>query len=286
MQEKDIEEVNGIPSIFDIVRSFKHTTLVDDIYNEQKRLREFVTVDGIKSKTIEVGGQTYTNAQFEYFLMFLNSGYYLYPHAMKQEVRDEDEVHTGEYVDVKGFVACDHMQMVSSKEVPGTVHLSTNYKELYNNICYTMPRSFLMIWRSVLTPTLIEVIGKAIRFEMGKLGTSEALRLYAKMLVEANKFKVKLVHADMLKQNIAILINAALTEFTNRYVCQNCGNIVVNLKTVVSTDENDKDTKLNICRDCTSRLFKNQNTKPQKIGRNAPCPCGSGGKYKHCCGAN
>ena len=23
-----------------------------------------------------------------------------------------------------------------------------------------------------------------------------------------------------------------------------------------------------------------------KIGRNAPCPCGSGKKYKHCCGKN
>ena len=22
----------------------------------------------------------------------------------------------------------------------------------------------------------------------------------------------------------------------------------------------------------------------KKIGRNAPCPCGSGKKYKHCCG--
>ena len=24
--------------------------------------------------------------------------------------------------------------------------------------------------------------------------------------------------------------------------------------------------------------------KPPKIGRNDPCPCGSGKKYKHCCG--
>ncbi len=24
----------------------------------------------------------------------------------------------------------------------------------------------------------------------------------------------------------------------------------------------------------------------RKIGRNEPCPCGSGKKYKHCCGAN
>jgi len=25
---------------------------------------------------------------------------------------------------------------------------------------------------------------------------------------------------------------------------------------------------------------------PVKIGRNAPCPCGSGKKFKHCCGKN
>lgn len=27
-------------------------------------------------------------------------------------------------------------------------------------------------------------------------------------------------------------------------------------------------------------------TKEKKIGRNEPCPCGSGKKYKHCCGKN
>lgn len=26
------------------------------------------------------------------------------------------------------------------------------------------------------------------------------------------------------------------------------------------------------------------NAEPQKIARNAPCPCGSGKKYKRCCG--
>jgi preprotein translocase subunit SecA len=26
--------------------------------------------------------------------------------------------------------------------------------------------------------------------------------------------------------------------------------------------------------------------KGKKIGRNEPCPCGSGKKYKKCCGAN
>jgi len=27
-------------------------------------------------------------------------------------------------------------------------------------------------------------------------------------------------------------------------------------------------------------------TKKKKIGRNDPCPCGSGKKYKNCCGRN
>jgi len=26
--------------------------------------------------------------------------------------------------------------------------------------------------------------------------------------------------------------------------------------------------------------------KAKKVGRNEPCPCGSGKKYKKCCGAN
>ena len=40
-----------------------------------------------------------------------------------------------------------------------------------------------------------------------------------------------------------------------------------------------------------SELYKTEKSshtvvKPQKIGRNDPCPCGSGKKYKKCCGAN
>ena len=39
------------------------------------------------------------------------------------------------------------------------------------------------------------------------------------------------------------------------------------------------------------RLYKEQKNsgtirKEKKIGRNDPCPCGSGKKYKYCCGAN
>ncbi|MCG2790966.1 MAG: SEC-C domain-containing protein, partial [Actinomycetia bacterium] len=33
-------------------------------------------------------------------------------------------------------------------------------------------------------------------------------------------------------------------------------------------------------------LIKEEGKKKKKTGRNDPCPCGSGLKFKHCCGKN
>jgi SWIM/SEC-C metal-binding protein len=38
--------------------------------------------------------------------------------------------------------------------------------------------------------------------------------------------------------------------------------------------------------DLEKLLNPSQPVKSDKIGRNDPCPCGSGKKYKKCCGAN
>lgn len=38
--------------------------------------------------------------------------------------------------------------------------------------------------------------------------------------------------------------------------------------------------------DLEKLLNPQQVVKSEKIGRNDPCPCGSGRKYKKCCGAN
>lgn len=34
----------------------------------------------------------------------------------------------------------------------------------------------------------------------------------------------------------------------------------------------------------SKRVFCDESGKPRKVGRNEPCPCGSGKKYKRCCG--
>lgn len=38
--------------------------------------------------------------------------------------------------------------------------------------------------------------------------------------------------------------------------------------------------------DLEKMLNPEKSIKSNKINRNAPCPCGSGKKYKKCCGAN
>lgn len=40
----------------------------------------------------------------------------------------------------------------------------------------------------------------------------------------------------------------------------------------------------NTMKDIRDRLIQQQRNAVPKIGRNAPCPCGSGKKFKHCCG--
>ncbi len=39
-------------------------------------------------------------------------------------------------------------------------------------------------------------------------------------------------------------------------------------------------------KEITRRYHESMQAKSEKIDRNAPCPCGSGKKYKKCCGAN
>ena len=57
--------------------------------------------------------------------------------------------------------------------------------------------------------------------------------------------------------------------------------------------ENEKEVSTPISRRAAADVGKNvkvaprvmgQNGKREKVGRNDPCPCGSGKKYKHCCG--
>ena len=45
-------------------------------------------------------------------------------------------------------------------------------------------------------------------------------------------------------------------------------------------------SKTKITNDGGKEQAKKQPKRVQKVGRNDPCPCGSGKKYKNCCGRN
>ena len=55
----------------------------------------------------------------------------------------------------------------------------------------------------------------------------------------------------------------------------------------VQQDENKEErTDILNARHGNEEPVKKQPVSVKKVGRNDPCPCGSGKKYKHCCGKN
>ncbi len=73
-------------------------------------------------------------------------------------------------------------------------------------------------------------------------------------------------------------------EAMNRSIADDTAKTVLNvtLRAPVEAKDNSKDAYENTSGDNT---VKKQPVKSQKVGRNDPCPCGSGKKYKKCCGA-
>lgn len=79
------------------------------------------------------------------------------------------------------------------------------------------------------------------------------------------------------------------TEETMDYVAEMCGkhdwHFVIELAENEPEDISELERLLNPSISIPARQF-NLPAQSEKIERNAPCPCGSGKKYKKCCGLN
>ena len=93
----------------------------------------------------------------------------------------------------------------------------------------------------------------------------------------ANKHKnfMEIVNAVLAK-------NYSLEELLNKYKRRYVANKIISSTTVLYRSS---------AFSSTLGIIEDNENKPEidtskKIGRNDPCPCGSGKKYKKCCGAN
>ncbi|AEE14399.1 Protein translocase subunit secA [Thermodesulfobium narugense DSM 14796] len=82
------------------------------------------------------------------------------------------------------------------------------------------------------------------------------------------------IEASKLFQETATLIKKDTLKFLF--------NVIVEKKEDLSAKKEVPQGKTNI----NNAKSNQKNNKKKKIGRNDPCPCGSGKKYKHCCGRN
>jgi len=110
-----------------------------------------------------------------------------------------------------------------------------------------------------------------------------------KYFLENDKYSANLIRMVAAKHknfmeivNSVIAKNYTLDELLNRYKRRYINNKIISSTTVLYRSSAFSST-LGIIEDNES---KPQIDRTQKIGRNDPCPCGSGKKYKKCCGAN
>ena len=103
-------------------------------------------------------------------------------------------------------------------------------------------------------------------------------------LKRQTKFKPRKYHKTQIKDREV---------FTNRTYADFCSlelNSYVQMDTVKSSRDSKKTLLTMIfTKEKLDELYKKEKTsrtlvKPPKVGRNDPCPCGSGKKYKKCCG--
>lgn len=84
-------------------------------------------------------------------------------------------------------------------------------------------------------------------------------------------------YCEYLKSEQAVFDNRQ-----NREFCDLLGNMI----DVMPSWENNGWSAIEVVEHRTGRkVFLDEKGKPMKVGRNDPCPCGSGKKYKHCHGA-
>lgn len=110
-----------------------------------------------------------------------------------------------------------------------------------------------------------------------------------KYFLENDKFSANLIknvaqkHSNFMKIVNAVLgKNYSIEELLNKYKRRYLSNKIMSSTTVLYRSDAFSNTL---------GIIEEDENKPQidasaKIGRNDPCPCGSGKKYKKCCGAN
>ena len=113
----------------------------------------------------------------------------------------------------------------------------------------------------------------------------------------ANYFNIEKNIYEQLLENPDEVVSGTVKELAEKYgqdVMTMVGfldGINDSLKVPNPIETMDEDTKVNLAFDKEAKktLYMEQKksgtvVKPHKVGRNDPCPCGSGKKYKHCCG--
>lgn len=296
------KELNDELKGSDVKKDYK----VDDI--------KFIPDDGINGRYITFIGRKYTRNQFITMLQLMQKGLFLYPDEL---IKNEDNPDL-ETENVKGWVITRSLVPLSDLKDPRLIAITDDFDDVNDAfikaVKFQKNKSFN--FKALISDDFIDMISLFIQHNL----TVDDFRPLPNVLInrwcqivyeipDRHMYGIKrltltildIVNLDSKERytRIIVLINKIFNVIRHNHYCMICDTFsetklirYVERKKEdnrLLTDKTDlrKDDDVHYayaCSTCRTKLSNPRQATSTKINRNEPCTCGSGLKYKRCCG--
>ena len=290
MQEKEISanpvsEING--------SQVKVESKIADI--------DFIPARGINSKHITFIGRKYTRRQFVLMLKLMQKGLFLYPDEL---IKNEDTPDL-ETESVKGWVIVRSFLPVNDLKDPRLVALTDDISDIDDDFIKNIKfrHSTDYNFKRVITHDFVDMVSFAMRYDLipndWRNLTTSVKDKWAKRLTGYDTVPIEYIERDDLYALLIKEINKVFNIIRHNQYCMICDTFA-NTKRVKYiqrkqgnkelslTEDNFKEEEIvrhaYACSACCTKVGIANRLVSDKIQRNEPCTCGSGKKYKRCCG--
>ncbi|MFV0275227.1 MAG: preprotein translocase subunit SecA [Bacilli bacterium] len=237
----------------------KHLLKYDNVLNEQREIIYSKRNEILDSESIR---KTIYILIDEYIMKFCAS------HIMPEgEFTTEDLQKITNYVNeklLKEDITCDILKDKSLEELTNLI--SSKIKDEYEEKIEEQPKEVVNNLEKVIYLKNIDIMWQEHMNTMVSLKDGIGLRSYA----QENPLQAYIMEGYSLFNNMLLSIY------------EHTATALINLK--VNTDIVIKEEKKEMITNDKEASAKRTIVKDKKIGRNDPCTCGSGKKYKQCCG--
>lgn len=266
----------------------------------------FVTPESFKgahhNRVINFMGINYTIGEFHCMLRCMRYGVFMYP----DEVTPVDEAEKADRQSMKGFIGVQGFRPAEYNKDPRVMFISDNLTQVGEHvehfIKFKQKRvSYVNVFTDKFITGIIKILTNKQSLKESVISINSIDWKDAQEILDipvGNITGIRIV--DLLAKAIQGRFgNIAITSY-----CTHCGSFTNDLRAahyyedIKTVKEGEEKVEVHadskepirrkvetlICGDCYKQATVKRMAKSETIGRNEPCNCGSGLKYKKCCG--